>query len=92
MATYMIGYDLNKPGKDYESVFQAIKGASNGVWCHCLDSTWLIKTNLNANQIYEKIRPCIDNNDNIIIMEIRYNWAGQLPQKQIDYINNSIFA
>jgi hypothetical protein len=25
MATYLIGYDLNRPGQDYEDLFAAIK-------------------------------------------------------------------
>jgi hypothetical protein len=42
MASYLIGYDLKKPGKDYASLIEAIKNLGSD-WWHCLDSTWIIK-------------------------------------------------
>ena len=40
MATMLIGYDLNRPGQNYDDLFDEIKNL--GTWWHCLDSTWLV--------------------------------------------------
>ena len=42
---YMITYDLNKQGKDYQNVIAAIKDASDGCWCHYWESSFLIRSN-----------------------------------------------
>lgn len=90
---YMITYDLNKAGKDYEGVYQAIKDASDGVWCHYWDSSWLIRSNLStANAVFDKIKPYLDNNDRCFVVEVKKNYQGWLSQEQWDYINNNIFA
>lgn len=94
MAAYIIGYDLNKTGKDYEGVFEAIKAASvsGNTWWHYLDSTWIIKSSLTTSQVYDRIKPHIDNDDSVLIIEIKNNKSGRLPQKAWDYLNNVIFA
>lgn len=90
---YFITYDLNKDGKDYEGVFQAIKDASDGVWCHYWDSSWLIRSKYeSADSVFEKIKPHLDSDDRCIVIEVKDNKQGWLTQKQWDYINNSIFA
>jgi len=49
MKTYLIGYDLNKQGQDYTTLIDKIKVLGN--WWHCLDSTFIIKTNSSGSQI-----------------------------------------
>ena len=90
---YFITYDLNKSDKDYEGVFQAIKDASNGVWCHYWDSSWLIKSYLeSANEVFDLIRPHLDSNDRCFVIEVKENKQGWLLQEQWDYINQNIFG
>uniref|UniRef100_UPI003FD8692B hypothetical protein n=1 Tax=Desulfovibrio sp. TaxID=885 RepID=UPI003FD8692B len=38
--SYLISYDLNAPGKNYDQLYDAIK--SLGGWWHHLDSTWIV--------------------------------------------------
>lgn len=90
---YFITYDLNKTGKDYEGVYQAIRDASNGVWCHYWESSWLIRSNLlTADQVFARIKPHLDKDDRCLVIEIKNNKQGWLTQEQWDYINNHIFA
>jgi hypothetical protein len=93
MAVYLISYDLNKKDKNYDGVFQAIKDSSvaGTTWWHYLDSTWIIKSNISVQQVYDKIKPETDDNDNFIIIEVINNKQGWLPQKAWDYLNNVIF-
>lgn len=92
MAVYMIGYDLNNSGKDYEDVYKAIKDSSDGTWCHYWDSTWLIRTQLTVSQVNDNIKKYLDSDDRLIVIEVINNKQGWLTQKQWDYINNHIFA
>ena len=68
MACYVIGYDLDKPGQNYENLFKAIKAI--GTWWHCLDSTWLVVSNLTAAQIRDQLLTHIDNNDKLLVARL----------------------
>ena len=69
---YMITYDLNKEGQDYENVVQAIKDASTGVWCTYWKSSFLIKSNLQtANEVFNKIQPYLDSNDTLLVIVVK---------------------
>ena len=67
MATYIISYDLNKPGQNYNDLYDAIK--SFGTWWHHLDSTWLIVTTQTATQIRDKLTRHLDNNDCLLVVK-----------------------
>ena len=88
MNKYLITYDLkNKSIKEYQSLFIAIK--SLGSWWHYLDSTWIVKTNLNSQQIWNLLGPHLLRNDYIIVVKIDTSdkW-GWLPQKAWDWLNS----
>lgn len=80
MKAYLIGYDLNKDGQDYKGLYEKIKELSSNNWWHCLDSTWIIKSNLTADQILEKLKPFIDANDHILVIELGSDFAGYLSE------------
>lgn len=85
---YMITYDLNKTGQDYDKVIDAIKSAStDDIWCSNWKSSWLIQSNLpTANQVYEIIKPYIDRNDTILVIEVKNNMEGCLDEEMWEYI------
>lgn len=89
----LIGYDLNKPAKEYNDVYAAIKASSvdGTTWWHFLDSTWIIKSDLTVDDIYSNIKPNIDNNDNLLVIEVKNNKQGWLPKNAWDYLNDTIF-
>ena len=90
---YMVTYDLNKQGQNYEKVIQAIKDSSTGVWCSFWKSSYLIKSNYpTANDIFKNIKPYIDNNDKIIVIEVKNNMQGWLGEKEWAYIHDNIFG
>lgn len=90
---YMITYDLNSPGQKYDDVINAIKEASTGVWCTYWKSSYLIKSNYQtAKEVFEKIKPHLDENDSVLVIEVKNNKQGWLTNKQWNYINNSIFG
>ena len=79
--TFLVTYDLKRPGQNYSDLYDAIK--SEGDWQHPLESTWVVKTDnlVLANTIYEHLRPCIDENDSLFIVEItaqdRQGWLAK---------------
>lgn len=87
MTAYLISYDLNNAGKNYEGVIQTIKDCSNGVWCSPLKSVWLIQSKLSANLISEQIRSVADSDDSIFVIEVTKNRYGWLEKGMWDYIN-----
>ena len=78
MTAFVIGYDLNRPGQDYKSLFDAIKGIGN--WWHCLDSTWIVKSSLTAIQVRDKLAAHIDGNDKLLIAVL----SGEAAWKGFD--------
>jgi hypothetical protein len=68
MPTYMVGYDLNAPGKDYSDLIEAIRGYDN--WWHHLDSTWIIVTNQTHIQIRDYLAQFIDENDEMLVAKL----------------------
>lgn len=66
MATYIISYDLNRPGQDYESLYKAIKQL--GAWWHHLDSTWVVVTQKSAAQVRDVLTPEVDANDKVLVV------------------------
>jgi len=90
---YMITYDLNKEGQNYEKVIKAIKSASNGVWCTFWKSSYLIKSNyITADEVSNLITPYLDSNDRLLVIEVKNNKQGWLAEDEWEYINKSIFG
>ncbi|HVW74478.1 MAG TPA: hypothetical protein VHC39_12625 [Rhizomicrobium sp.] len=78
MTIFAIGYDLHPTrGETYDELIAAIKGV--GSWWHCLDSTWLVKTNLTAVQIRDALWRHMKQDDQLLV--VQYSppgsaWAG----------------
>lgn len=82
---YAINYDLKKPGRNYEKLYEAIK--SCGAWWHYLGSTWLVDTSLSAAEIWSRLAPQVDQNDNVLVIGVTRNFGGWLPQGAWDWLN-----
>lgn len=76
-VTYMIGYDLNKAGKNYDGLIAKIKEIANGYWHH-LDSTWLIGSALSVVEIRDALMPFLDNDDELLVCVVSTPaaWVG----------------
>lgn len=85
---YLIAYDLNQPGQNHEAVDNLIQSTwSNGAAIRILQSTWLVESNLSAQQVYDKVRTVMDENDFIMVSKVDtsayangYSYAGWLPK------------
>lgn len=78
---FLITYDLKKPGQNYTELYDSIK--SCGDWQHPLESMWVVKvgTLASSNDIYKLLRPKIDDNDSLFVVDItdrdRQGWLAK---------------
>lgn len=78
MATILLGYDLNKAGQNYSGLIAGIKETFPIYW-HCLDSTWIIKTDWTPAQVRDWLWARMDANDEVFVVDITGKaaaWAG----------------
>jgi hypothetical protein len=68
MKIYLIGYDLNKTGQNYKTLIDKIE--TFGIRWHHLDSTWIVKSDQTAAQIRDLLKPLIDSNDELLVVQL----------------------
>lgn len=70
MATYMVGYDLNKPraNDDYKNLIAKLQTYTK--WWHYLDSTWIIQSNQTSTQIRDTLKAYIDSGDELLVAKL----------------------
>ena len=86
MTLYIISYDLSKPNRDYDGLYDTLKSFSS--WWHYLESTWMISTTDTSDEVFEKLKPHIDEDDNLLIIEAGKKRSGWLPKKAWEWIKN----
>lgn len=76
MASYIITYDLNKTGQNYESLEEAIK--SYGTYAKIATTTFVICSNDNSSSIRDHLRKQIDTNDELFVGKLTGEgaWVG----------------
>jgi hypothetical protein len=78
MTNYLIGYDLDKPSQNYEELFKAIKSLSGSRgWWHCLDSTWIIQSDLSAAHIRDLLWAHMGASDKLLVTALTRPSAWQ---------------
>ena len=87
---YLITYDLHRPGQNYTGLHLALKGL--GEWAHPLESVWLVNSSLSATDIYNRLAPEIDKNDNILVTAMGRDHQGWLPAWAWTWINSRVYA
>jgi hypothetical protein len=78
MTVYVIGYDLHPTkGETYEELTSAIRALGN--YWHCLNSTWLVVSNLTALQICNTLWKQMKRDDQLLVVAYaphNSSWAG----------------
>ena len=88
MMLYAINYDLKKDqGKDYNDLYEVIK--SVGVWWHYLESTWIVETDKNSEEIWKIIEKIKDKEDHFLIIKLENEKQGWLPKKAWEWLNKN---
>jgi hypothetical protein len=88
---YLITYDLNKIGQNYDGLYKAIKNLGSS-WWHYLDSIWLVEiSNSSADQISDILIKEIDKNDYILVVRVLEDYGGWLKKEAWDWIKDADF-
>ena len=75
---YLITYDLNREGQDYQELYDSIE--SYREYIHPLDSTWFIHTDSSVNEVSGYLESLIDKNDYIFVCEVTENRFGWMKK------------
>lgn len=93
---YAITYDLNRGGRyhqngqDYPGLYNQIE--SLGLSIHALQNLWLVDTNLNIDNVRDRLRTVTDVNDNVLVVQLFQNtYSGYLPNNVINWLNSRRF-
>ena len=90
MGALLITYDLNKPGKDYDALYDKIKGLGS-YWWHYLDSTWIVDTPLSPAAASEQLRTVLDASDRLLIINVTGDASdGWLEQDAWNWIKQHV--
>ncbi len=86
---YLITYDLRQPGRDYQSLYDAIKNVGTD-YIHSLESVWFVKTSKSSKAVYEQLSSYIDKNDYLVIFEVNSNHYGVAPKGLWDWLSKAL--
>jgi len=90
MRALLITYDLHKPGRDYASLFDAIKRVGTGR-CHVLESVWVVTTSSSSVDVRDQIRGHLDANDSLLVTPVGGSWASiGLSQQVTGWLNANL--
>lgn len=89
MNSILITYDLRKPGRDYQKLYDAIRALGDST--HPLESVWIVKTNQSALDVVKHLRSYTDSNDALFAIKVSRNfgWVG-LTQNSGDWLERNL--
>jgi len=78
MPMYMISYDLAIPGQKYQQIKAVIESINPDCYWNFLQSGWLLRTDLDALAILNRISPYTDGNDKLFVCKLSGEsaWIG----------------
>ena len=89
MKVFSVNYDLRaKATPDYKGLEEELKRSYR--WWHYLESTWLIVTSETADDLWRRIQPHFHEKDYALVIEVRRNSQGWLPEEAWQWINENV--
>ena len=70
---YLVSYDLCQPGRDYNELYNVLKGYEH--WGQLTESFWAIISTKNEVEIRNELMKYIDRSDRLIVMRSSGNAA-----------------
>lgn len=71
---YCVSYDLKNPGRDYNSLVEAIK--TYGTWWHQTGSVWIIVSQKPSTTVRDELMRHLDQNDKLFVVTLKKDWAA----------------
>ena len=85
---YLVAYDFLGSPDNYSYLFDELEKTRG--WWHYIDAVWLLSTNESANEIYERLKPYLDDDINLFVTEIGNDHQGWLPDKAWKWIRKHV--
>ena len=74
MAILVVSYDLKKPGKNYQSVWDYLNKFTH---CKALESFWILDTTKTVTTVRDEMKALVDTNDRVFVCRMVKNaWAS----------------
>lgn len=73
MSVLVVSYDLRKPGRNYDGLYEALKQWDR---CHALESFWLLDTKDDPASVRDILSKEIDAGDQLYVMRLHKHWAA----------------
>lgn len=73
MAILLVTYDLKAPGRNYQPVYDYLKGFN---YCKGMESVWLLDTQQAPATVRDKLKTIIDGNDKVFVVRLQRSWAS----------------
>jgi hypothetical protein len=90
MSVLLVTYDLNKEGKskvDYDK-FYKLRDTYDNV--KLSESSYAFNTTETPTTVYNKLKPIIDPNDHIYVINLKRPYIGFGPQKTNDWLEKNL--
>ncbi len=92
MSVYLVSYNLGNDQEKFATLDKTVKGCCfNDTWMYYIDNTWLIKSNMTADEIGKRIYSAIPEENSFIVIEVTNNFAGHLPMEAFNFIYNILY-
>lgn len=90
MNTLQINYDLVAPGRNYQPVYDYIKGLS-GYYAKPLESMWLVRSTKTPGTVRDELMRIVDTNDKILVVDItRDSWASSFSDDHTKWMKSNM--
>jgi len=83
---YLITYDLNKPGQNYEDLYKAITETGSS-YRHGMQNIWFVETSTTGKAIRDFLIQYIDTGDKLFVTRLN-DWASYNLGNVADWLNS----
>ena len=88
MAVYFVSYKIDEKHNDYDELIEAIKEYDAG--CRLFGNQWFLSSEGSAEEVQEDLAQYLYEGDFILVMEIDENYAGWLPERVVDWLDENL--
>ncbi len=86
MPVYIVTYDLNKESKRPPIVEEVRKTA----WARLSESSYAISTNENPNDVYQRFKRLLDDNDTFFVITLKKPYQSWAPKEVNDWLDSQL--
>ena len=86
MSVLCVSYDLRKPGRNYDGLYEALRKWDR---CRALDSLWFLDTADGAATVRDILSKEIDEDDQLYVIQLHQHWAAHKTDGCTKWLNKA---